>query len=490
MELKEFAQYDGLGLADLVHRRQVSPKELSLLFLEAVEKINPLINAIIEVYKERVDEFDEKPLSDALFAGVPFLLKDLGASEAGKRQEMGSRLAAGNVSEVESYLTRRFKDAGLNILGRTTAPEFGNAGTSESLLNGVTRNPWDMGRIAGGSSGGAAAAVAAGILPLAHASDSGGSIRIPASCCGLVGLKPSRGRISQSPKSDEDIGGFGQELVVSRTVRDTAAILDIASKPAPGDPYIIAQPLRPFTEEVGLPQEPLRIAFTTKTFMGDALEPEVELAVRTIAEKCEQMGHHIEEAMPKADYAAFEEVYSVIWYSGLPRIIDNLAAKMHRIPSLETLEPVIYDAYKQAKSFTLDQLLRALPVLNTIRRQVGPFFEDYDLMLTPTLPTLPVPLGTVHLNQPLTIQEFRKFDLAYFPFTELFNLTGQPAISLPLYQSESGLPIGLQFAARFGEEATLIRVASAFEQELPWIGRKPQVHVSADDISGFVEDYP
>src|SRR5512136_2640888 len=246
MNLEEYSRYDGVALAGLVRKREVSPKELANLFVEAVEKVNPRINAIIEVWSDRIKGLDNNMnVPDGSFAGVPFLMKDLGAGEAGRVQDNGSRLMKGHVVDNDAFLTERFKKAGLTLLGRTTCPELGMGISTESVLTGATRNPWDLEKMVGGSSGGSAASVAAGIAPVAHASDNGGSIRIPASACGLVGLKPSRGRVTSGPDFGEAWPGMLQEFIVSRTVRDTAAMLDAVSAPAAGDPFIITQPSRP-----------------------------------------------------------------------------------------------------------------------------------------------------------------------------------------------------------------------------------------------------
>lgn len=264
MNLTEYSSYDGVGLADLIRKKEVTAQEVAESMLAGVNKINPSINAIIEIYHDRVEKSDQLLPPDKPLAGVPIFLKDLGAGEAGKPQEMGSRLAKGYIAETDAYLTTRFKEAGAIILGRTTTPELGFAATTESILTGATRNPWDLNLIAGGSSGGSAAAVATGIVPVAHASDGGGSIRIPAACCGVIGLKPSRGRVTCGPDTDERLFGLTQEFVVSRSVRDTAAMLDAVSKPAPGDPFVITQPRQPYLKEVGAPTGKLRIAFTTE----------------------------------------------------------------------------------------------------------------------------------------------------------------------------------------------------------------------------------
>ena len=478
MNLKEYADYDGIGLAELVSKGDVSAQELARCALEAVEAVNLQINAVIEVYDDRAKTANELASPDQLFSGVPFFLKDIGAGEAGKKQELGSRIAEGYVVHEDAFLTQRFKSAGLVLLGRTTTPEFGLASTTETVLYGETRNPWNPQHVAGGSSGGAAAAVAAGIVPVAHASDGGGSIRIPASCCGLVGLKPSRGRNTLGPSFDEFLFGYVQEHVVSRTVRDTAAMLDYTSRPGIGDPFVIVQPDKRYVDEVNAPTGQLRIAFTTKSWLGEKAEREIAAAVEAVARQCGSMGHVVEEASPCVSYQPYESVGNRIWVAELSTLIDELGKKMGREPSLETLEPVTLDAYEMSKRMSASELVEAVGKLNPLRRQVGAFFEQYDLLITPTLAKLPPLLGTVHTNQDISFEEFRRLDQDVLPNLELFNVTGQPAISLPLAQSESGLPIGVQFVGRFGDESALIRISSALEEAMPWRERISPVHAA------------
>ena len=477
MNFTEYARYDGLGLADLIRNKEVTAKELAELVLAGVQKINPQINAVIEVYDERVEKADELLLPETPFCGVPFFLKDLGATEAGKPQEMGSRLAKGYVADTDAYLTIRFKEAGAIILGRTTTPERGLAATTESILTGATRNPWDLSRIAGGSSGGSAAAVAAGIVPVAHASDGGGSIRIPAACCGLVGLKPSRGRVTLGPDADERLFGLVQEFVVSRTVRDTAAMLDAVSLPAPGDPYVIIQPRRPYLKEINAPIGKLRIAFTAQSWTGLEVNPEVADKAKDVARLCEVMGHDVEEAKPQFDLESYFGALRVMWGSSVSFACDRLAEMMSRPVDADHLEPVTFIIYENARNYSAADVISAKIALNTARRKVGRFFESYDLLLTPTVTQLPVALGAIDLNQDDGLEAWEYGTAQFTAFTNLGNATGYPAISLPLCQSADGLPIGMQFMAGFGEEALLMRVASAFEEALPWIDRRPPVHV-------------
>ncbi len=479
MNISEYAKYDGLGLADLVRKKEVTACELAELALSGVQEINPQINAVIEVYHERVEKADELMISEAPFSGVPFFLKDIGATEAGKTQEMGSRLAKGLVPAADAHLTIRFKEAGAIILGRTTTPELGLAATTESILTGATKNPWDLSRIAGGSSGGSAAAVAAGILPFAHASDGGGSIRIPASCCGLVGLKPSRGRVTMGPDADERLFGLVQEFAVSRTARDTAALLDYASLPAPGDPFIITQPRRPFMEEIETPPGKLSIAFSAESWTGMEVNPEVAGKVKEVARLCEEMGHHVAEAKPQFDLDPYFSALGVMWGSSIGYACGRLSEIMHRPIDADHLEPVTLSIYENSRKFTANDVISAKIALNTVRRKVGQFFETYDLLLTPTLAQLPVALGTIDLNHDDGLEAWEYGTGQFTAFTNLGNATGFPAISLPLCQSTDGLPIGVQFMAGFGEEALLLRVARSFEKALPWIDRRPPVHVSS-----------
>lgn len=477
MNLSEYAKYDGLGLAELVRKKAVTPRELAERMIEGIETINPSINAVIEVYRERIDAIDQWTVPDRLFSGIPFLLKDSGATEFGKRQETGSRLKQGYVAETDAYLTTCLKQAGAVLLGRTTAPEMALAATTESILTGATRNPWDLDRIAGGSSGGAAAAVAAGILPIAHGSDGGGSIRIPAACCGLIGLKPSRGRLSSGPGRDDGLFGLASEFVLSRTVRDTAAMLDVLGKPAPGDPYIIQQPARPYLDEIGAPAGSLRIAVATTCWTENEVVPEFQEAVKTIAEWCETMGHYVEEAKPVIDLESYFQALSVMWGSYIVYTCNWFAEKMDRAVDDRFLEPVTLAVYHSAKSYTAEDVLKAKAALNAASRTVARFFERYDLLLTPTITRFPVLLGTIHQNQDVPLDTFYAGTSLFNAFTNLFNATGLPAISLPLCQGENGLPIGIQLVTRLGEEDRLIRMASAMETALPWIDRTPPIHV-------------
>ncbi len=477
MNLTEYAQYDGLSLAEMIRNGDLSSTEATELFIAAVEKVNPQINSVIEVYDDALDIAAGSNLQ-APFAGVPFLRKDLGSTEAGRLQELGSRLFKGYVPDHDSYLMRRFKKAGLITLGRSTVPELGISGQTETLLQGITRNPWNLDRMAGGSSGGAAASVAAGILPVAHASDGGGSIRIPASCCGLVGLNPSRGRISGGPDRQDPMFGLAREFVVSRSVRDTAAMLDAVHGAAVGDPFIIVKPERPYTEELQTPIGKLRIAFTTDAWAPYPVDAEIKKTVEKVASVCQEMGHSVEADSPQLDFIKVNTVLMNVF--GLSDVgLAKFAEDMGRELSLDYLEPGTLKMIVRARNLTLEEVMNSFEVMRKTRFMVGRFFQKYDLLITPSLSILPQPHGEFSTKRDdLEPHEFWENDFRIFQHMGLFNVTGTPSISLPLGQSESGLPIGVQFAAPFGDEAALIRIAAALEKAMPWKDRLPPVHVS------------
>jgi amidase len=477
MDLLEYAQYDGLGLAGLVRQREVTPRELAGLAIRGIEKINPLINAVIEVYDDALDIAGQAMNHQGPFSGVPFLRKDLGATQAGRLQEMGSRLFKGYVPDHDSYLMTRFTEAGLVTIGRSTVPELGISGQTETILQGITRNPWDLDRMAGGSSGGAAASVAAGIVPVAHASDGGGSIRIPASCCGLVGLNPSRGRISGGPDRQDPMFGLAREFVVSRSVRDTAAMLDAVHGSGIGDPFVIPKPERPYVEEMRSPLGRLRVAFTKKAWAPYPVDPEIVKTVETVASVCEDMNLLVEEVSPLLDYAKINSVVMNVF--GLAdRGMARFAEQMGRELSLDYLEPGTLKMIERAEKLSLGEVLDSFEVMRQTRLEVGRFFQRHDVLLTPSLSLLPQPHGLFSTKRDdLDPHEFWENDFRIFQHMGLFNVTGTPSVSLPLGHSDSGLPIGVQFAAGFGDEATLIRIAAAFEKAMPWSDRKPPVHV-------------
>ncbi len=475
MPITEYASYDGLGLAELVRRREVTPGELIAEAVRRIERHDPTLNAIVHSFYDRAREMASGIGSTgAPFAGVPFLLKDLLGDLKDVPTSYASRFMHGHKARFESELVTRFRRAGLVPMAKTNAPEFGLVGTTESALYGPCRNPWNPEHSTGGSSGGSAAAVAAGIVPLAHANDGGGSIRIPASCCGLVGLKPTRGRNPFGPLVGDALGGLVVEHVVSRTVRDSAVLLDCTSGPAPGDPYAAQPPERPYAEEIGRDPGTLRVAFAIGDSMGVKVDPECELAVREAARACEDLGHRVEEAYPLIGQETLRAAFTTVWAVGAAWEIDAFALLTGQTPGEALFEPLTWALYRRGKQVSAVEFQNAITTFQITGRQVGAFMTQHDVWICPTLAKPPVPLGTIDTSIGDVDLGFEPM-LDYVAFTPLQNATGQPAISLPLHQSKSGLPVGVQFSARLGDEGTLLALAAQLEQARPWIDRKPPI---------------
>jgi amidase len=480
LSLDEYARHDGLGLAELVRRREVTPRELVDTALTATRKLNPKINAVLQLLEKESAGEIEAGLPDGPFRGVPFALKELVIHAKGVRLDMGSRLAQGLTFPHDSELMARFRRAGLVTVGTTQTPEFGYNPTTETVLHGPVRNPWNPAHSAGGSSGGSGAAVAAGIFPLAHANDGGGSIRIPASCNGLVGLKPTRDRIPTGPDASDPLLGLTIEFAVTKSVRDAAALLDAVAGPDVGAPGFIAPPERPFAQALHARPRRLRIAFTTHTPFGARVDPACEAAVQRTAKLLADLGHELVEAAPAYDWAAFVDSQHVIWTAGTAWWIYGMSRLLGREPSAENLEAVTLDCWEAGRRWTALELLAAQQHCNDVSRSVGAFFVEHELLLTPTLARPPVRLGEIDQNRSgLGARAWLESLLPYLPFTPLFNVTGQPAISLPLHWTDGGLPIGVQLAGRMGAEATLLGVAAQLEEAAPWAGRRPPIHVAA-----------
>jgi len=479
MNLSEYTQHDGLGLAELVRRKEVKPSELAHLALQAIQQVNPKLNAVIALIIERGDQVDEAALPDGPFRGVPFLVKDLVIHGAGVPTDLGSRFTKDLVFPHDTELMARFKKAGLVIIGRTNTPEFGYNANTAPVLHGPTRNPWDPTKSPGGSSGGSAAAVAARVVPWAHANDGGGSIRIPASACGVVGLKPTRGRVSLGPDFAEAVLGLACEHVVTRTVRDSAAMLDVVQGAAPGDPYIIALPARPYIEEVKMAPSKLKVAFTTTGFNGRKSDPACVRAVEETVRLLVSMGHTVVEAAPQVNMEAMFTASLPAWTGWVASAVEGVRALTGRTPSPDNLEATTWVAYQYGLKASGLDVLTSLALYNQISREVAPFFQEHDLLVTPTMPTPLVEIGHYDANDKSLDARgwIEKLFNGWAHFTGLFNVTGQPAISLPLEQTSDGLPIGVHFVARFGDEATLFRLAGQLEQAKPWIDRKPAISV-------------
>ena len=470
----EYEQYDGLGLAGLVRQGQVTPDELLDAAIERVEARNGAVNAVIGRLYDRARSEIAAGLPDGPFRGVPYLLKDLAGWRAGDTVTRGSDFFKDSPPvAANGELVNRLEAAGLVIFGRTNSCEFGLSLTCEPRAYGPTRSPWDTNRISGGSSGGAAASVGARMLPMAHASDGFGSIRAPAACCGLVGLKPTRGRNSQSPYSGEGLGGSSTEHAVTLSVRDSAALLDATSGPVPGDPYAAPPPARPFLQEIGADAGKLRIAFTTKTPNGAPVAPEYLKTLQETVQLCIDLGHHVEEADPVIDG---EQVVPTFITLAAVNTVVNLGSHPTKGRPAEygEVENVTFNTGKLGESISSADYVRATQTMHRLGRQMAAFHQNYDLLLTPGLGMLPPPIGWIDMMMD-DVHEYWRRVFTFSPFTVWFNLTGQPAMMLPIGQSETGFPIAVQLVAPFGQEATLFRLGSQLEAARPWFDRKPPV---------------
>ena len=468
MRFDEYRSRDAVGLAALVAKGEVTAGELLDTAVARMAEVNPQINAVT---RDMTDLARGGGSGSGPLAGVPYLLKDLGAAYGGVPTSYGSKLLAEVVPAADSALTRLYKAAGLNIFGKTNTPEFGIWPVTEPHLLGVCRNPWDLDRSPGGSSGGAAAAVAAGIVPAAHASDGGGSIRTPASCCGLFGMKPSRGRVSFAP-GGEGWAGASIQHAVTRSVRDSAVLLDATCAPQTGDPYFLAPPERPYAEEVGRDPGKLRIAFTDEALtVGSVMDPEVVEAVRDTARVCEGLGHHVEAAKLPGDHSAMQAAARTILWASVAASVEAECERRGRPLAEGEIEPATYDIYRRGKETPGPAYVRAVQAIHAYGRAAASLFESYDVLLLATLGRPAIPVGYLFEKPDEIVRRL----FSYMPNTQAFNNSGQPAMTVPLAWSAGGLPIGLQFAARTGEEGLLFRLAGQLERARPWFDRVPEL---------------
>lgn len=471
MDATEYGDHDAIGLAALIASRTVSAEEVLDATIARIEAANPELNAVIATYYDKARASLADGLPAGPLAGVPFLLKDLSAHWAGTALTNGSRFFADQVSDADSTIVERYKTAGLVILGKTNTPELGLSPATEPLFGGATRNPWDLTRSPAGSSGGAAAAVAARMVPAAHATDGGGSIRAPASACGLVGLKPTRARTPAGPFAAEGWGGFSVAHAVTRSVRDSAALLDAAHGPAPGDPYAAPAAGQPFLSEVGADPGRLRIALATRFQDGPPTHPECTAAAEAAGLLCQSLGHAVETAAPAFSMTEFA-CSNVVIATHIRLAIQRRATALGREPRDGELEPLTLAAAHSSEGASATDYAAAVFALQALARRIAPFFVAYDLLLTPTLAQPPLPLGALRdQSDPYAVHRSKVRDFA--PFTGIFNVTGQPAISLPLGWTAGGMPIGVQFAAAVGREDVLLRLAAQVEAAAPWSGRRP-----------------
>jgi Asp-tRNA(Asn)/Glu-tRNA(Gln) amidotransferase A subunit family amidase len=455
-----------------VRRGEVKPQEVLEATIARIEARNPVLNAVITRLYDQARAAIAAGLPEGPFTGVPYLLKDIGALYTGAVTSYGSGLYDGNVADHDSEITLRLKRAGLVIAGRTNTPEMGLAPSTEPRRFGPTRNPWKLDHSAGGSSGGAAAAVASGMVPMAHATDGGGSIRIPASCCGLFGFKPTRARTPMGPDAGEGWGGASIAHAVTWSVRDSAALLDVTAGPDVGDPYWAPPPAGPFLAEVGRDPGRLRIALTVTPWIASPVDPECAEAARAAGRLCASLGHHVEEARPAIDEAAWRHATRVIVAANVTFALEARARALGRPLAESDVEPMTWDRVKDARTMSAADYARSIWMVHRTGRAVARFMERYDVILSPTMCKPPHPLGVLDMSTS-DAERYLAAVFASIGFTSLFNSAGNPAMSVPLATSAAGLPLGVQFAGRFGDDAGLFRLAAQLEAAQPWAGRRP-----------------
>ena len=488
MHSDEYLSHDALALADLVRRKEVSPRELVDAAVARIEQVNPRLNAVVHTMFEQARRAADRGAGTGPFAGVPFLIKDLLTSYEGEPMRSGSALYEGWTAPRDSELMRRYRAAGLIVLGKTNTPEFGLAPYTEPRSAGIARNPWNPERTTGGSSGGSAAAVASGMVPVAGGGDGGGSLRIPASCCGVFALKPTRGRVPTGPEHGEIWAGAVTEGVISRSVRDSAAMLDAIEGTDVGAPYVIPSPARPYLEEVTRPSGRLRVAFSDAPGLGHEIHPDCRAAVRDAAALLESLGHHVEERTLPVEREPFNAAFLTVICGEVAADFEDGAARLGRRPTRGDVETATWGLAMLGGSVSAGEYASAVRYLQRASRTIGAFFEEIDLFVTPTLGTPPIPHGALQ-PKPAELATMRLFGALragglmkrlgaltqaaatifdFTPYPPIFNITGQPAMSVPLVWNAEGLPIGVQVAAKFGDEATLFRVAGELEEARPW----------------------
>lgn len=474
MSFAEYADYDGLGLARLVRDKDVTPAELLEAAIERIERHNGKLNAVVYKAYDEARATAQSALPDGPFKGVPFLIKDLGVRVKGWPRTSASRFAKIDADGEDSELIRRYRAAGAVLAGKTNTPEFGIPGVTTSALLGPCRNPWNPDHISGGSSGGAASAVAAGMAPLAHASDGLGSIRIPAACCGLVGLKTTRDRNPNGQHDNDRAIGFSVDHVVSRTVRDSAAMLDATGYPEGNSPFAYPAKERPYMQEIARAPGKLRIGWSSETPMGKPVDDEVRRALERTAETLSKLGHDVREEGLGIDYRLLYRAQGLVSASNFSANIKRWIEIKGREPGADELEGLARRAYEAGKKISGQDALWGWQQLRLMNRQILTRFETWDVWLTPVLSTN-VPRVDYLDTLMEDLKEFDRRQALTFGFTPPFNMTGQPSLSLPLWQSESGLPIAMMFTARYADEATLFRLAGQLEKEMPWKDRKPPI---------------
>jgi len=472
VNFEDYRRHDALGLAELVARKEVTPLELLDAAQARMAEVNPTLNAVIVDLNDEARGAIAAGLPEGPLKGVPYPIKDISVHMKGVTTGAGSRLFKHAApAPADSAIVAAYRRAGLVLFGKTNTPEFGIATVTEPVSYGPTLNPWNHNRTPGGSSGGAASAVASGIVAAAHGSDGGGSIRTPASCCGLFGLKPSRGRVSLAP-AGEGWGGLSVQHALTRSVRDSAVLLDIACQPQPGDPYWLEPPSTPFLAEVDRDPGTLRIGFTTDALIWGELAPENVKAVQDAAKLCAALGHEVEEARPDVDFQEMAVHANTAVSAATAANLENEATRRGSPILPAEIETLTWLIYQNGLAFTGVQVAQAIQHLHALSRRLADFFERYDVLLLATNGKPPVPKGSIDMNA-VDLSDYAERLYTFIPNTQPFNVGGQPAMSVPLAWSDDGMPIGVQFVSRGGGEATLFRLAGQLERAQPWFHKVP-----------------
>jgi amidase len=477
LSFADYVSHDAIGLAGLVRSGDTSADELLDIAIARIEKVNPAINAVVDIFVDKARQAIARGLPDGPFAGVPFMLKDLFIDLAGTTTTSGAVFLKDTVAKRDSTVAERYKAAGLVIFGRTHSCEFGGTPTTESKLYGITRNPWNLDYSAGGSSGGSSAAIAAGIVPAANGSDAGGSIRSPASACGLFGLKPTRGRAPLGPARFDGGGGIATVHALTRSVRDSAALLDAVAGPELGASYASPAQSRPFLDEVRHEPRRLRIAVMPHSLSGGEIAPDCVAATADAAALCQQLGHIVEDASSSVDAELYLRTRQVLKGAAAVTGIHAAERALGRQATDHDFEAATWEAYRGGQTITGEDVMRAREAMFTLHQQVAQFMTGYDMILSPTTGTGPFRVGTMGAELVDEVAGASRRRLS--TFTALANMTGQPAMSVPLFWNTANLPVGVQFWGRFGEEAILFQLAGQLERARPWFNRLPAMTLEA-----------
>jgi amidase len=479
MKVQEYAALDAVALASLVRAGDLSPLEITEAAIAAIEALNPALNALVLKDFERARAQARSVRVDLPLSGVPFLIKDIGVFVEGWPTTMSSRFQVGAAPRPDSEIVARWRAAGSVFLGKTNTPEYADDFVTEPALHGVTRNPWNLGLTVGGSSGGAAAAVASGMVPVASGSDVGGSIRVPSACCGLFGLKPSRGLNPVGPYYAEGGAGLNCEHVLSRTVRDCAAFLDVTAGPEPGAPYRVTRPVPSYLQALKGPLHRLRIAQITESIGGAPVDPEILGRVDAARALLEDLGHEVVTARFPDDVqaAAAGEGWAVLWLADCAMAVRDRALELGRGPHADEIEQLSHYIVERIDRLSALDYLQVRRLAHRINLSMAHAFREFDLVMTPSTATLPPPVGSIRSNEPgFTYERWCAVSYAFAPFSELFNVTGQPAASLPLFESAGGMPIGIQLVGRQDQDHVVLRLAADLEAATGWTSRHPPLH--------------